>query len=369
MDNLHIKKSHIRDRNGIAYIDCNTSLGRLRFSSGEPYKQESLADIASRIKELCISFLQGQKASLRATSTKQENLADIQTLGESFLRTRCGHLKPQSLKRYESHLRLIAQKIPYEISLLNQAGYEQIVRDMAKEHIDMLNRLIAYAKEAGVLSTNIIVKRHRKLALKEPDIKPLNLQEAEAVLRACESLARDDKKWLEVRNYLGFAIFSGARLGEILALEVSDIDLENDKVYICKSKERLRNAISTTKTGKARYIDLLENAKLALQSQIALRATLKRKHNRLFTLDEKELAIRWKQALAMCGLEARVLYQTRHSFATMMLVNGEEPLWISAMLGHSSLHTTFTHYVKYMPQKRERATFVGFRLGGFGFGA
>lgn len=359
---LTIKKSHIRDRNGIAYIDCNTSLGRLRFSSGEPYKQESLADIASRIKELCISFLQGQKASLRATSTKQENLADIQTLGESFLRTRCGHLKSQSLKRYKSHLRLIAQKIPYEISLLNQAGYEQIASDMAKEHIDMLNRLIAYAKEAGVLSNNIIVQRHRKLALKEPDIKPLNLEEAEVVLRACESLARDDKKWLEVRNYLGFAIFSGARLGEILALEVSDIDLENDKVYICKSKERLRNVISTTKTGKARYIDLLENAKLALQSQIALRATLKRKHNRLFTLDEKELAIRWKQALVMCGLEARVLYQTRHSFATMMLVNGEEPLWISAMLGHSSLHTTFTHYVKYMPQKRARGKFVDFRI-------
>lgn len=359
---LHIKKSHIRNRNGIAYIDCHTNLGRLRFSAGEAYKSESLADIASRIKELCITFLQGQKVSQRAEATKQEDLSDFKTLWEHYLRVRCAHLKPQTIKSYKMHFRALERKITYSFALLDQNAYDQITKDMPKPRVVFFNRLVSYAKEAGVITERIILRKERKAIIKEPDIKPLNLQEAEMLLRYCEMRAQSEKRWLEVRNYLGFAIFSGARLGEILALESSDVDLENDKVYICKSKERYTNTIGTTKTGKARYIDLLENAKIALESQIQIRAANPKKHKRLFTFDEKEIAQKWKEALSACGLESRVLYQTRHSFATIMLVNGEEPLWISAMLGHSSLNTTFTHYVKYIPQKRERATFVGFRI-------
>lgn len=360
---LTIKKSHIRNRNGVAYIDCQTNVGRLRFSAGEVYKVESLADIASRVKELCITFLQGQKVSKRAEATKQEDLSDFATLAESYLRVRCAHLKPQTLRAYKTHLKALQKAIPYNVGLLNQNAYNQLVHDMPKPRVELFNRLINYAKEAGVITASIILKKERKTIVKEANIKPLNLQEAEKLLRYCESRAQVDKRWLEVRNYLGFAIFSGARLGEILALEASDVDVENGKVYICKSKERSTNKIGTTKTGKARYIDLLENARIALVSQIQIRAANPKKHKRLFSFDEKEIAQKWKEALEACGLESRVLYQTRHSFATIMLTNGEEPLWISAMLGHSSLNTTFTHYVKYIPIKKQRAEFVHFKLG------
>lgn len=360
---LHIKKSRIRNRNGIAYIDCHTNLGRLRFSAGEAYKAESLVDIASRIKELCITFLQGQKVSKRAEATKQEDLSDFKTLWEHYLRVRCAHLKPQTIRSYKMHFRALERKITYNFGLLDQNAYDQITKDMPKPRVEFFNRLVSYAKEAGVITERIILRKERKAIIKEPDIKPLNLQEAEMLLRYCEMRAQSEKRWLEVRNYLGFAIFSGARLGEILALEASDVDVENDKVYISKSKERYTNTIGTTKTGKARYIDLLENAKIALESQMLIQARKRsKKHNRLFDFNEKELMSLWLEALGACGLDRRVLYQTRHSFATIMLVNGEEPLWISAMLGHSSLNTTFTHYVKYIPQKRERATFVGFRI-------
>lgn len=363
---LHIRKSTIRNRNGYAYIDCQTSYGRLRFSTGVAYSKESLADIASRVKEFCISFLQGQKTSQRAQASKQENLGDIRTLGEKFLRLRCSTLKPQTLDKYRYHLHDLCKRIPYDLGLLDQNGYDKVIVDMPKPCAEFFNRLVAFAKECDVIHSRIILFKPKKLATQESQVKPLTLQEARMVLEMCEQLARQDTKWLEVRNYLGFAIFSGCRVGEILALQASDVDLENDKVHICKSKHRHKNTFGTTKTGKARYIDLLENAKIALQSQIALNnakgATTK--GDRLFSIREQELSRFWKQALQACGLESRVLYQTRHSFATIMLVNGEEPLWISAMLGHSSLNTTFTHYVKYIPQKKKRAGFVDFSLGG-----
>lgn len=354
---LLIKKSHIRNRNGVAYIDCNTNYGRLRFSAGEEYRQENLADIASRIKNLCINFLQGQSASKRAESSKADDLSTLKNLAQSFFKNRCAHLKDQTLNTYKSHLKFLCEKVSYPLELLDQNAYNLVVKDESKKCVEFFNRLVSYGKEAGVIKERVITLKMRA-SFSATSIKPLKLDEVEQVLRVCENKAKESQIWLEARNYLAFAIFSGARVGEILALEIDDVDLENNKVYINKSKQRMKNKIDTTKTGKARYIDLLKNARIALESQIEIKK--RAKQTRLFSMREKDIAKMWKEALQECGLESRVLYQTRHSFATIMLTNGEEPLWISAMLGHSSLHTTFTHYVKYIPQKKERASFVGF---------
>lgn len=56
----------------------------------------------------------------------------------------------------------------------------------------------------------------------------------------------------------------------------------------------------------------------------------------------------------------RRLYDTRHSFASVMLNKGEEALWISKiMLGHSNLNQTFKSYAKYLPQNTaKRALFL-----------
>jgi len=60
-------------------------------------------------------------------------------------------------------------------------------------------------------------------------------------------------------------------------------------------------------------------------------------------------------ALKACELDYRPIYQTRHSFATMMLENGEDILWLSNMLGHTDSTMTlikYTHYVKREEKKR-----------------
>ena len=54
----------------------------------------------------------------------------------------------------------------------------------------------------------------------------------------------------------------------------------------------------------------------------------------------------WKRVLKVSGLEYRPIYHTRHTFATMMLENNEDILWVSAMLGHSNPNITFSNYAK-----------------------
>ena len=56
----------------------------------------------------------------------------------------------------------------------------------------------------------------------------------------------------------------------------------------------------------------------------------------------------WKPALKKTGLKPRSLYQTRHTFATLMLDAGELPGWVQKMMGHESLKMILERYYSYI---------------------
>lgn len=68
----------------------------------------------------------------------------------------------------------------------------------------------------------------------------------------------------------------------------------------------------------------------------------------------------YKKLLKSLNLKFRVLYNTRHTFASIMLSRGEEPMWVGCkMLGHKNLNETFKSYAKYLPKNVvERAKFL-----------
>lgn len=60
-----------------------------------------------------------------------------------------------------------------------------------------------------------------------------------------------------------------------------------------------------------------------------------------------------------CGFKYRPIYHTRHTFATIMLENGEDILWISNMLGHTDSTMTLSRYAKYIKRdEKKRASFL-----------
>ena len=67
----------------------------------------------------------------------------------------------------------------------------------------------------------------------------------------------------------------------------------------------------------------------------------------------------WTNILKECGLEYRPIYHTRHTFATIMLENGEDILWVSNMLGHTNSTMTLSRYAKYIKREgKKRAMFL-----------
>ena len=68
----------------------------------------------------------------------------------------------------------------------------------------------------------------------------------------------------------------------------------------------------------------------------------------------------WKPALKVAGLEPRSLYQTRHTFATLMLDGGELPGWVQKMMGHESLQMIHDKYYSHIKnyQRDEGSAFM-----------
>jgi Phage integrase family len=57
----------------------------------------------------------------------------------------------------------------------------------------------------------------------------------------------------------------------------------------------------------------------------------------------------WYPTLRRLGIAPRTPYQTRHTFATLILAAGENPEWIAKQLGHTDTTLLFTVYSWFVP--------------------
>ena len=57
----------------------------------------------------------------------------------------------------------------------------------------------------------------------------------------------------------------------------------------------------------------------------------------------------WTHALKRAGVRYRRPYQTRHTYASMMLSAGESPLWVAQQMGHSDWTMIARVYGRWIP--------------------
>ena len=158
-----------------------------------------------------------------------------------------------------------------------------------------------------------------------------------------------------LKLYCYIAFFTGMRPNEILALTKHDIDLNKNIIYVTKSV--CNGDISSTKTGKIRQVEIIQPLRAILQD-----LQVNDKRGCLFSYNNKRIrdrimAYRFKKLLEKLGIQKKTMYSMRHSFATAMLKGGEELTWIQTQLGHQSLQTTLTHYIKHINTNKERGLY------------
>lgn len=172
-------------------------------------------------------------------------------------------------------------------------------------------------------------------------INPFTYDEAELIINHAPA---------DLKNLFGLMFYTGMRFGEALGLTWKNINFHNFKISI-DSQITLRK-IDTPKTlNSIRIIDMISKAEYYLKEQFKISGSF----DFIFLNSDNKPYFRnsyiinsWKQVLKELDLTYRSIYQCRHSFASNMLSNGENSLWVSQMLGHKSLSTTLTKYSKYL---------------------
>jgi integrase len=189
------------------------------------------------------------------------------------------------------------------------------------------------------------IKRRRTVAGKGPrrsaqrQIDPFSSEEREAILKARDGQAR---------NLMQFAFWTGLRTSELCALDWSDIDWIRGMVRVSRVLTLgMKEPETGTKTeAGARDVKLLQPALDALNAQKAftfLKDQEVFQHPRKLARWMGDLDIRqrmWQPALKRAGVRYRNPYQTRHTYATMMLMAGEHVMWVAKQMGHTDW--TFT---------------------------
>ena len=191
------------------------------------------------------------------------------------------------------------------------------------QYFSALNGLLNLAVKQGILEKNVLFMPKVSM-LKEAQKCPFSLDEVELLLKNSTG---------SLNTYLYIAFFTGMRLGEIFALTWGDIDFKKKEISVTKTLDFITKKVGSPKTASSyRVIDF---------SVTKIRAS-------------------YKKLLKSLNLKFRVLYNTRHTFASIMLSRGEEPMWVGCkMLGHKNLNETFKSYAKYLPKNVvERAKFL-----------
>lgn len=194
------------------------------------------------------------------------------------------------------------------------------------------------------------------------EIDPFTPEEQAAILAVLNSGGR---------NLIQFAFWTGMRTSELVALEWGDVDWLAQTVRITKAHTQAathaKAATEGTKTkAGTRSIKLLPPAFAALQAQKAEsilhpsgRVFLNPRTGEPWAGDQAIRKTLWTHALKRAGVRYRYPYQTRHTFASVMLSAGEDPRWLATYLGHSDLQMIFRRYGRWMPVVNPNAGMKG----------
>jgi len=346
-----------------------------RITTGKEFSKANMNYVEKHWDEILEEYFEKQKSLV--DRAKKMSIAELMPLGldaaletasegtvNDYRRTLNKHVIPifgnckldeisvGMFKRFQKDLR-VKTKLARKTILNVRASFNCIYKYAIDEEIVDKNPILLVKAPASKLfvhhNDDGVAIDHKGKELND-DIDPFTLEDVWKLINMAEN---------QFKNIVTTLFFTGMRLGEMITLRWDDVDWENKTIHIQRANKS-NGKIGFPKNGKTRKIDILPPVMEALKNQFE-RTGLKREfifiaqNGNRYSNYVTFRKYHWKNLLLRAGYDYRIFYQTRHTFASIMLQKGEELAWVSkVMLGHSEIATTLKFYAKYIPDNTKR---------------
>lgn len=277
---------------------------------------------------------------------------------ESWLQRQKKHLKDSTFDGYrkivdgqlipwfgaitlsELRKRDVREKLePMTVSNKTMANMQSVLRKALDDAVD--DELIETNPLAGWCYSKIEPPKEKDL------IDPFTREEQAALLANVTG---------QGRNLIQFALWTGLRTSELVALDWGDIDFVRGVVMVTRAITQKSKGAEATKTSAGRReVKLLASALEALQAQkqytfmAGAEVFQNPNFNERWSGDQPIRKTLWAYVVKRAGVRYRHPYQTRHTYASMMLSAGEHPMWVAKQMGHADWTMIARVYGRWMP--------------------
>lgn len=283
-------------------------------------------------------------------------------------------LKASSFESYESTFRNYIK--PYLIadlpindlkSLKVQEFYNKLSKDgispnnIKKVH-KLLRQFFSYAEKEGYIlknpCINVTLPKNKKeveniITERKTKFQYFNEDEIKQILELFKNTRYE--------NIIKFALGTGMRKGEILGLQWQDIDFDNREIHVIHNLSYIANIDDN---GNRTYSTVLQTPKSTNSVRVIPMSTkiydllnsLDKTSSYVFNSRGSHFDIKWTEkfwnkTLKGTNLEGKKFHDLRHTFATMLLLNGANLIQIKELLGHSSVKIT-EMYLDALPKSK-----------------
>lgn len=235
------------------------------------------------------------------------------------------------------------------ISEIKSHAFEQIVSTMMRKDLSKasINKVIQHFKAVFNHSfNNELIARNpakgfKQLRLSHKEMDYFTQEEMDRLLTYSSQKYTGEQRW---KHVLYLTLFlTGKRLGEALGLEWHQINFDKNVVVISQMWCALENKlIFTTKGRRDRTVPLNS----ALRKELAGIRNFS-KSSFVFSnvpgkpIDPSHFRKRhWEKDLEACGIRPMRIHDTRHTYASLFMMNGGNLYELKEVLGHTSINTT-----------------------------
>jgi integrase len=313
-------------------------------------------------KKKCSATPKGLGATLQELGWTQKELAEEAGVSRSTISSIC--------RGERSHLDTAEQiskalTIPVDELFTVDRSAHGLAPKTVRLYASFISSVLSYAVKMGAIPSNP-AERVDLPPLVQKERQIYTLEEAQAFLDSLKDAP------IKYQAFCVLAIYSGLRRGELLGLEWSDLDFENQVITVRRTSLYTKSKgvfTDTTKTLKSQRSLKLPAAVFDLLKQLRTDQKIERLRQGDYWINSDRLFVgehgnpmnpgtpyHWLERFCKeTGQKFYGVHTFRHLNATLLIDSGTDVRTVSRMLGHSTPTTTLNIYAHSFDEAQARA--------------